>query len=248
MKAKKQKIVICGDNHGKKGDPAVIKEFLRFVKEFNPQHRVHLGDCFDLASIRQGALGKEQAESMDEDIKKGIEFIKAYKPTVFLYGNHEDRIDHIIETSTNGIIVDYCIDLKNRIHEALRSVGCKVILPYHADLGVYRIGPISCVHGYTYGKSAVEEQALHYASVGGCCCMGHIHRIEMVCAKKHGGSVGFSGGCLCDKSDMSYAKNRLATAKWGSGWLYGYVQGQKNYKLWQAHKVDREWIYSHKDL
>jgi hypothetical protein len=42
---------------------------------------------------------------------------------------------------------------------------------------------------------------------------------------------------------MDYAKNRFATAKWGSGWLYGYVQGN-DWKVWQAHKVGDKFIYS----
>lgn len=244
---KKQKIIICSDNHGNKQDDAVVKEFLKFSKEFAPEHRWHLGDCFDFASLRKGAQGKEEAESLEEDIEKGIQFIKDYKPTAFLYGNHEDRLTHLIENSTNGIVVDYCISVRDRIHSVLKSVGCKIIKPYHAELGTVSLGPITGIHGYTFGKNAVEEHAIHYAAKHGCAVMGHIHRIEMVCAKKHGGAVGFCGGCLCNKTDMGYAKARLATSKWGSGWLYGYVKG-KSWKLWQAHKDGKEWIYSHHDL
>jgi len=35
------------------------------------------------------------------------------------------------------------------------------------------------------------------------------------------GSIGFSGGCMCLKKEMEYAKNRLATSQWGLGWTYG---------------------------
>ena len=46
---------------------------------------------------------------------------------------------------------------------------------------------------------------------------------------------------------MAYAKNRLATSKWGSGWTYGIIQGN-DWKVWQAHKVGRKFIYSVKGI
>lgn len=246
MDHKFHKFVAVGDNHGDMIDPDVAKEFLKFLKRFKADSIIHLGDCYDFRSIRKGASGKEENESLFEDVKAGTEFIKQigeYNLNAFLYGNHEDRLSQIIHNNNSGLIVDYCQDLDNSIKNNLKAVGCKKIYEYHADEGVHKIGPVTFVHGYTCGRQAVEEHAIHYADRGGALIMGHLHSIQQVNAKKHGGAVGFTGGCLCRKQDMGYAKNRLATSKWGSGWIYGFVQGN-DWKVWQAHKVGKDFIYS----
>jgi hypothetical protein len=244
--SKIHKFVAFGDNHGDLIDGSVSKELLKFLKWYRADSVVHLGDNYDMRSIRRGASGKEENESLADDIKAGTEFIKRigeYNLNAFLYGNHEDRLSQIINNNSNGLIVDYCQDLDNSIKNTLKSVGCRKIYDYHADTGVHSIGPVKFVHGYTCGTRAVEEHAIHYADRGGALIMGHLHSIQQTNAKKHGGAVGFSGGCLCRKEDMGYSKNRLATSKWGHGWLYGFVQGS-DWKVWQAHKVGKDFIYS----
>lgn len=244
------KFVAVGDSHGDMIDSDVAKELYKFLRKFNPDRVICLGDAFDFRSIRKGAGRKEEDESLVEDVKAGKEFIKRlgqHNLSAFLYGNHEDRIYQMMYSTTSGIIQDYCIDLDNDIKNTIKAVGCNTILPYHADLGVHTLGKVKFVHGYTCGTRAVEEHAIHYADQGGALIMGHLHSIQQTNAKKHGGAVGFSGGCLCRKDAMDYAKNRLATSKWGSGWLYGFVQGN-DWKVWQAHKVGKQFIYSVKGL
>lgn len=243
--AKRETFIAVGDNHGDMADPMVLKELWKFIKKFKPKHRIHLGDCFDFRSLRQGAKEKERNESLNADIKAGLDFLYRYKPTVFLYGNHEDRLAQTINGSHNALIAEHCQDIDNDIKNFLKQIGCKVIKEYHAEYGVHRLGEILFCHGYTCGKDAVEQHAVHYAeSAGGCVIIGHLHRIEMRMGQRLGGVVGFCGGCLCKKSAMDYAKNRLGTSKWGSGWLYGFVEGKK-WKVWQAHRVGDKFIYTH---
>lgn len=245
--AKKIKFIAVGDNHGDMVDEASAKELFKFCDSYQPDEIIHLGDCYDLRSIRRGAAGKEADESLVKDILKGHWFVKNLKPTVFLYGNHEDRLSQILSNTQNGIIHDYIEDLDNDIKSNLRDVGCKKIYPYHAEKGVHKIGPITFVHGYTCGIRAVEEHAIHYADRHGAVIMGHLHSIQQINARRHGGAVGFSGGCLCMKDIMGYSKNRLATSKWGTGWTYGYIKGN-DWKVWQAHKVGKNFLYSYTDI
>lgn len=242
---KYQTFIAVGDNHGDKVDPMAFDGMVAFLKDFKPQHRIHLGDCFDFRSIRRGvgASDRESHESLKEDVEMGFEFISALRPTVFHYGNHEDRLHQLMTGSSSGLIRDAAFDQDQKIKSFLRQNGCKKVLPYHADLGVHRIGPITTVHGYTCGKNAVDEQATHYGTPGGAVIMGHIHRIACVNAKKHGGVVGFSGGCMCLKREMDYAKNRLATSQWGLGWTYGIIEGNE-WKVWQAHRFNDGWIWT----
>lgn len=241
------KFVAVGDNHGDMIDTDVASEFYKFLKWFSPDQVIHLGDNWDFRSIRRNAGRKEEDESLVADVRAGKDFISRVQPTIFLNGNHDDRLDQIINGSTSGMMVDYCHDLKTDIQNHLKKNGCKKIYDYHAEDGVHTLGKIKFVHGYTCGIRAVEEHAIHYADKGGAVIMGHLHSIQQTNAKKHGGAVGFSGGCVCQKKAMDYAKNRLATSKWGSGWTYGFVQGN-DWKVWQAHRVGKKFIYSIKGL
>ena len=241
---KKIRFLAVGDNHGDMVDTEAAKQLFDFVQDYQPHEVIHLGDCFDFRSLRSGASGKEEAESLHDDVEAGLEFIHELRPTVFHYGNHEDRLHHLIHSSTNGIVKDFCEDLDGEIRQHLKTAGCKKILPYHAEEGVFTLGRIRTVHGYTCGIRAVEEHAIHYGLEEGAVLMGHIHSIQQTNARRYRGTVGFSGGCLCKKREMRYAKNRLATSKWGTGWLYGFIQG-KNWKVWQAHRVGDKFIFSH---
>jgi hypothetical protein len=240
-----KKFIAVGDNHGDKCDPVAFEGMRQFIKEFKPDHRIHLGDCFDFRSLRRGvnAGDGEAGESLHDDIMCGLEFIDALRPTAFLYGNHEDRIHAYATGSSDGRLRDYAFDVDSDIKSHLRGVGCKTILPYHAENGVYRLGPIAFVHGYSCNRYAVEEHATHYGTSGGAVIMGHIHRIASSNARKHGGVVGFSGGCMCLKKEMEYAKNRMATSQWGLGWTYGVIEGNL-WKVWQAHRFGDGWIWT----
>ena len=195
------KFVAVGDNHGDMIDADVAKEFYKFLRWWKPDEIIHLGDNYDFRSIRRGAGRKEEDESLVNDIKAGNEFISRVQPTIFLNGNHDDRLDQIINDSTSGMLRDYCFELKQSIYNHLKRNGCKKIYPYHAEEGVHTLKNIKFVHGYTCGIRAVEEHAIHYASPSGAVIMGHLHSIQQINARKHGGAVGFSGGC--------YVKRRL---------------------------------------
>jgi hypothetical protein len=41
---------------------------------------------------------------------------------------------------------------------------------------------------------------------------------------------------------MGYASHRLATARWGSGFVAGWVDGN-DYKAWLVHKVGKRWVW-----
>ena len=243
--SKYETFIAVGDNHGDMVDPVAFDGMIAFLKDFKPKHRIHLGDCFDFRSIRRGvtANDRESHESLKDDVMAGKEFISALRPTVFHYGNHEDRLDQLMSGSPSGIVRDAAEKQDEEIRSYLRKRGCKTILPYHADLGIHRIGPITTCHGYTYGRNAIEEHASHYGVPGGAVIMGHIHRIGAINAKKHGGVVGFSGGCMCKKKEMTYAKARLATSQWGLGWTYGIIEGNE-WKVWQAHRFNDGWIWT----
>lgn len=238
------KWVACGDNHGDRHDPEAVDALLEFCKKenFAPDFRIHLGDCFDLRSLRSQAKDKEANESLKEDLDEGVKFLRKFSPDVWLWGNHEARLDHTIASSGDAKEVDYCQSIKDQLMREARKIGCTKVLPYHADLGVFELGKIAFAHGYSHSTRAVQEQGAHYATRGGGFVCGHIHRLEMVALRKWGGGAAYSAGCLCDKNAMTYASHRLGSAMWGSGFSCGWTDGQ-DWKVMLVHKVGRRWVF-----
>lgn len=243
------RFVAAGDVHGDHADPEALEALYAFCDDYKPDVRVCLGDVFDFRSLRRGvgAADAESAESLKADIEAGMDFLRRFlRPgSVYLWGNHEHRLDHMIATSGSAIYRDYCQDIKDAINRTARQAGAKTILPYHAEKGVYRLGPVAFVHGYAHGATAVHDQAKHYADRGGALICGHIHRLEQVNTQKHGGGAGFSAGCLCVKEAMAYAAGRLGTSRWGSGFAAGWIDGNE-YKVWLVHKISSKpakWIW-----
>jgi hypothetical protein len=242
------KWIAAGDSHGDLADwgngGGAVDALFEYIKDFKPDVRIALGDHFDFRSLRMGAGQSEQAESLQSDIDSGCQFLTRYKPDVWLWGNHEHRLDNTISMASKETDRVGAEAIKAKIMGVARKAGCKTILPYHAEHGVYRLGPMAFIHGYAHGSNAVMQQGSHYASNGGGVVMGHIHRLEQVNLQKHGGGAAYSAGCLCVKDSMSYASHRLATSRWGSGWAAGWVDGD-DWKCWLIHKVGKsnKWVW-----
>jgi hypothetical protein len=245
--SKTTRFVYASDSHGDKADPEALEALWAFCKDYlRPgDARIAGGDHFDFRALRRG-VGQgdaESGESLKADIDAGKDFLRRFRPTVYLWGNHEHRLDNLIGSSGSAMVRDYCQDIKDDINATARAAGAKTILPYHAEKGVYRLGPVAFVHGYAHGENATVKQGLHYAQHGGALIHGHTHTLASIALTQHGSGNAFSAGCLCLKEEMGYADHRLATARWGSGFVAGWVDG-RDYKAHLIHKVGRRWVWS----
>jgi hypothetical protein len=235
--------IAFGDNHGDIVDPFVEAALVRHIRKgFMGRpftHRIHLGDCFDARAWRRGASQSERQDTTAKDREAGKAFLKATRPSIFLFGNHDDRILQWAEGS--GPEADLALIWKNELMETLRKVGCKEVLPYNRKHGKWRLGPITFIHGFRSGKQAVREEARTYCTPGGCLIMGHLHRIHRENIEKDGGAVGISAGCIGDIDKMDYAKTTGAILTWGQGWVYGYLNRTTGvWRVFEAFKEGRE--------
>jgi len=242
--SKPVRFVFASDSHGDMADPEALDALWEFCKDYKPEVRVAGGDHFDLRALRRGvgSSDAESGESLKADLDAGKDFLRRYRPSVYLWGNHEHRLDNLISSSGSAMVRDYCADIKADINATAKASGAKTILPYHADKGVYRLGPVAFVHGYAHGENATVKQGLHYAEAGGALIHGHTHNLSSIALTKHGSGNAFSAGCLCQKDAMAYASHRLASARWGSGFVAGWVDGP-NWKAWLVHKVGDQWVW-----
>lgn len=233
--------IAFGDNHGDLEDPLVSDALVRHIKAgFMGKpwtHRIHLGDGFDARSWRRGASQGERNDSAASDRSKGMAFLRRTKPTVYLFGNHCDRILNWAEAGV-GPESDYALEWKNELMNTLRTVGCRTVLPYNRKHGKWRMGPFTFIHGFRSGKMAVREEARTYCSPGGCLIMGHLHRLHRENVEKDEGAVGISVGCIGDIDKMEYAKTTGSILTWGQGWVYGYWN--KTTGKWRVFEAFKE--------
>ena len=232
--------IAFGDNHGdiihKPTADALVKHIKQGFMGKPFKHRIHLGDCFDAKSWRKGAGKADRESSLAEDKKAGMEFIWRTKPTVFLLGNHDDRI-LITEEERMGAESDYAAVFKTDLLAMLKKVGCKNVLPYNKKHGKWKLGPITFIHGAKSGQAAVRESAKEYNCE--CLIMGHLHRIHRENVNKENGCVGISAGCIGDIDLMEYAKNYSSVLTWGNGWVYGYWNKKtNNWRVFEAIPED----------
>lgn len=239
MSSKIIKFVAAGDSHGDMADwDSSIPALLEFCKDFKPDQRICLGDAFDFRALREKAGDTERNESLDDDVDQGLEFLSKYKPQVWLWGNHEHRLERMLTSTGSALERDRCIDIKDKLISKSKLCGVKKILPYHSELGIFELGRIAFAHGYAHGRDAVLKQGAHYAERGGGFVCGHIHRLESVALEKWKGGAAYSAGCLCKKDLMTYAAHRLGTARWGNGFLAGWTNIHTgDWKCWLIHKV-----------
>ena len=234
-----------GDNHGALIDQDTKRAALKFAEQWQPDFRIHLGDCFDFPGLRAGinpAADNIAADDLSEDLISGFTFLEKFAPDVYLLGNHEDRLWRIQESHSQGIMRYAAADVSERIRKQCNRTKTK-LYRYHAETGVHREanGALAFCHGFSANQNSVKEHATHYCQAGGTVIMGHLHRVECQTGKRQGGTWGYSAGCMADISKMTYAKNRLATAGWENAWTFGVWKGETAI-TWLARRCGPHWL------
>ncbi len=229
-----QRFVICGDNHGVHADTGACDAFFEFVAFWKPEIRIHLGDAFDFSCLRRGASEGEKRERITDDIDAGIAFLKKFKPTHALRGNHCERI-HDAAKSDDGKLSDFASYIIEDIKDAM---GDAQVFPYCKRRGVLKLGHLKVIHGYHSGITAARMAAQVYGSVA----MGHIHAIDQFSIPGLERRIGRAIGCLC-KLDQDYNRAQANTLRQSHGWGYGVMLPSGDYQFWQAERVAGRWFF-----
>lgn len=234
--------VFATDLHGDNQDPDAVGALHYFVRKFKPDIRIFGGDLFDFRPLRRNGSKGEQGESMAADVEAGMEFLKRFKPNVFLRGNHDERIFDIAkDDSAHGLLRDAAKEGCRDIEKLCRKLKCKMY-PYDVNKGVYQLGKMKFIHGFHAGVNAARQHALVYAEDGGCVLHGHTHSIQAATIARLGGATGRSVGCLA-RLDMEYSRAHTARLAHAHGWAYG-LTWNKGYEAYQAKKIGKQWIFA----
>lgn len=231
------KFIFASDLHGNECNPEAVNKLLEFTVQFKPDIKVFGGDLFDFKALRRGASEEDRSCSMVKDVETGISFLKKWKPSVFLNGNHDKPRLELLAESRDAVKSDLAERLISDIDKEIRSVGA-VQYPYDKKRGIYKLGQLSMLHGYAHGIGATRKHGMVYGS----CLHGHTHHIETVYIERHEKTVARSCGCLC-ATEMSYNKAQIGTLRQNNGWAYGIVnKATGNFYTLQAELIDGKWI------
>lgn len=232
---KTKRFLVASDVHGSQQDAESNRVLFSFIKDFKPDIRILAGDLWDFAPLRKKASEDEKRQSMVEDYRAGIEWLKEFRPHHFLRGNHDERLWELAE-SGNGVMADYALSGVAEIHSIIRKLNCR-FYPYHKRDGVMRLGSLKILHGFSCGIHAARQTALIY----GACLFGHVHTIDEHSIAGLERRVARSIGCLC-RLDMDYNSRMPNTLRQAHGFAFGILMDNGQYVVNQAEEINGKWI------
>lgn len=231
------KWIAAFDVHGDKQSKSANAALFRFMDAWKPKERIAGGDMFDFRPLRGKATQEEQRESMVKDYNSGVDWIKRFRPTRFIRGNHDERLWELA-ARCDGIRSDYAKEGTSEIEELMEEMKCEM-LPYHKRKGILKLGNLNVLHGFSTGIYAARQTALIY----GNSIFGHVHTIDEHAIPGLERRVARSCGCLCEL-DMEYSARQPTTLRHAHGFAYGVVNSRTgDFRVWQAEAINGEWIF-----
>jgi len=240
-KSRLKKWIYASDLHGDMQRTDVVEELLKFCDLFKPDIKIFGGDLFDFRAIRRGASATERADSMALDVELGLQFLKDFKPQVFLRGNHDERLWDTAKYAGDGLVRDHAQEGVRMIENKCKIQKIK-LLPYSVEKGVYKLGKLCFIHGFHAGVFATKRHAEVFADQGGAVIHGHTHSIQQQSIARLGGAGGYGVGCLC-RLDMEYNRHFTGRLMHEHGWAYGFCN-KDDYQVYQARKMGDKWHYA----
>lgn len=238
----KRRIMAVGCSHGDYIDPIAEEGVLEFSRRWKPHVRVHLGDAWDFACLRSGARGNsedvDRARDATPDMDRAAVFLRKFRPTHFLFGNHEARVVELCEhwQATTKM-------LARKVYEDITGVLSRVGAKYRDTWDArtwFRFGDYKFLHGFLFGAYYLRDTA---RAVGNC-VIAHAHRPGIARAERDDGARALSPGCLRSFETAGYAKARASTLAWGTGVVWGEFDDSHAY-LWlhepQTHETRTGW-------
>ncbi|NDF17657.1 MAG: metallophosphoesterase [Verrucomicrobia bacterium] len=230
-----------GCTHAGHLDLKAWAEVMKFKERWKPDTTLHLGDFLDTSCWRAGARNSaddpDKSSSFADDYLHGIGHLKELRPDVVLLGNHEWRIFGL--TRSSSAVVAYAAEEGVKaIEGAIKKLKAQM-LPYDVEQGVYLLGNMACVHGYSCGEAALRDHTEQY---GRPVLMAHTHRPEQVRGRTIGSPMGTCVGTLMRIQDAAYARHRRATLRWAHGCAFGEYCADA-VQTWLATPVKGEWRF-----
>jgi len=236
-----QKFVTVSDIHGSERDEPAVALALAFVEDFDPDVRIINGDLFDFAALRVGASEDDRRVDLDQDVEMGIDFAKRFfkrgATNVFMMGNHDKRVLDFAKQTRTAECRYFATKLWDYITSEIVTPFGAIVKPYHSVEGVFSLGNLKFLHGYSTGNAAAKQHAIAYGNV----VFGHTHSITSARAPGLKYRRAFNQGCLC-RLNLEYASKNLGPLQWQHGFGYGVVMADHFYLYKQASIIENKLI------
>jgi hypothetical protein len=236
-----KRVLGVGCSHAVYGDPLALDASIEFKERWKPHYTVHLGDAIDCTAFMGSTVRNGDGGEIEPDMDAGLEYLKALRPNVFLWGNHEDRL-HRLADSRNEFVKFSALTLIERLETRLALLKCASI-PYSGNSQDYSIGRVRFMHGTVFNENATRDHATAYAPHNGAVVHAHTHRPGAARGRRIDEPMGYCTGTLTRRGALEYAKTRLATLSWGQAILWGEInEATGDFQLWlHEHKIGQPW-------
>lgn len=210
------RITFASDVHVPVEDKIVVKNWLNWCKDFDPDYVILGGDIIDCESVSSHG-GNPKPPTLVEEMAAGNKFLDAVQTVnkrakiIYLEGNHEDRLKRYL--ANNAPTLDGITTLPKELHLKERGIE------WHEYGAVVEIGKLGFTHGTFHGVHFAQKHLQHY----GCSLVvGHTHRLQSfvqgIVNNELRGVFGMPG--MLDLSKVSYRKG---PAGWGLGFGAIYI-------------------------
>lgn len=200
-KFKELRLFFVSDLHWPHTDLSVLARSLELAREFEPHVFVLGGDIYDSECVSRYGPNPH----LINDLRGDIESFKWYQDTilalapktVFLHGNHEDRLQKYLQSKAPAI--QSLIKPNKLFFDGLCD-------EYIASNTFYKPAPgFFIIHGSTalkhHGSSVREE----YSKLGGSVIMGHTHKHSVQILTVGGKNIALvENGHMMDESKAQY--------------------------------------------
>lgn len=231
-----------GCSHGNRANKDALAAVLLFREQFKPDEVIHLGDAYDLASLRAGAMNngndEDSADDYLSDIDDGRRFLNDLRPTVFCLGNHDERAKRYLYHH-NAVVRGYAEALWTRMLEPITK-HCRVFIDSHTVLqsSWFKLGGYSWGHGVLYSENFLRDTAETWGNT----VVAHAHRAGIATGRRTDNPQAFCVGTLAEIPCMEYALKRRATLAWSHGIVFGeYTDESANLYLHRWNQGEQKW-------
>lgn len=218
-------VVQIPDTHVPCHHPKAYRTLLNFIEEAQPDLVIYTGDFYDFAPVSRWVAGtaEERGVLLQREIDQGWRLLNDFRdiysgPTVFLPGNHEDRLAKWLRTRGKGIEGIDALRLPKLL--GLDELDISMPIGESEPAKAFQFAPDAlAIHGAAIhskaGYSVTKE--LDRFGLQMSVVMGHCHRLGAVYRKAWGGKQiwGVEGGHLMDPRKADYISYGMAD--WSMG-------------------------------
>ncbi len=217
---------VWSDQHMPFHDQDAHSALYAFVKDWQPDYHVHIGDCLDLGGIGHH-VENDYVAQYEEPVEEGLLALGKHFNTLFditpnakiiwISGNHEDRLNRFVKKNPawRGLL-DKPLRLVKAFGDCPNAHRIKFV-ELNDFTDDFQIGRMSFCHGFSTTKhAACKHVEMYEESV----TFGHCHTMQMFGTHRKVPRMGYCVGHLTDERARRYLKG--APARWITG--FGHMQ------------------------